>query len=602
MFSSLSQFLPASLQQQNEEQRASQNAKTVEDDEKEDDEEDEERPTDGDENANLKKKDRKASETFIFVRPPPSKSNHPLNLQVQLVPPHTRTPGLPPSTPRQSIDSASTTGEPLSRTSSATSASTDYSASTASFTSISSTSSTRRAIVPLYNLQAHNVMTNTIVDAGTDAKIGKFQRKGLELIDLAILEPVEPFLRALDGAAGRLLIPAGERPTTPTATHTPRSDISHASSNTSLTSSGHRPVSPASGALPQRRNSTKKNIFGKFFSKKNAPAPTAAPVVAETVDPDATISTTPTTSRFTRHLKTLSITSTNTAGPPAAQFSPLPPDPSVAEPETALLPEPPVVQATLGLTPSLLLPRPAASSSSTQVNVQNAKKGSRPILGILGGLRGLGAGLGDFGSQQPGVAVDPTQNPMYIGGDVDMRIEWRRDKKRAAKRRAGRRQTARRRRSTASAMTGSTNFSGDAHRSTESVPASVRQQRRRRRGGREGRRATRRQRDAVGAGGGKKDGKERLKVRLATLSPTPHHPKVVAMLKVTWPLKAIDLLELAEVDVNDTPRPRTPAHLVITPEELKDIISCTGMWVVIREGFGGVGRERRRGDGWKIRG
>ena len=45
-----------------------------------------------------------------------------------------------------------------------------------------------------------------------------------------------------------------------------------------------------------------------------------------------------------------------------------------------------------------------------------------------------------------------------------------------------------------------------------------------------------------------KDGKERLKVRLATLSPTPHHPKVVAMLKVSWPLKAIDLLELIELD------------------------------------------------------
>ncbi len=30
-------------------------------------------------------------------------------------------------------------------------------------------------IIPLYNLQAHNVLTNVIVDAGTDAKIAKFQ-------------------------------------------------------------------------------------------------------------------------------------------------------------------------------------------------------------------------------------------------------------------------------------------------------------------------------------------------------------------------------------------------------------------------------------------
>ena len=46
-------------------------------------------------------------------------------------------------------------------------------------------------IIPLYNLQAHNVMTNVIVDAGTDAKIAKFHKRGIELIDLAFLEPVE---------------------------------------------------------------------------------------------------------------------------------------------------------------------------------------------------------------------------------------------------------------------------------------------------------------------------------------------------------------------------------------------------------------------------
>ncbi|KAI5887995.1 uncharacterized protein SCHCODRAFT_02639454 [Schizophyllum commune H4-8] len=704
MFSSLTQFLPASLQQQNEE-RAKQNAQAVQ--EAEDEGEEEAVPEEEATSVKSKKKDRKANETFIFVRPPPSKTNHPLNLQVQLVPPHTRAPGLPPSTPRQSIDSSSTGGDALSRTTSATSASSDYSVSTSSFTSVSSTSSTRRAIVPLYNLQAHNVMTNTIVDAGTDAKIGKFQRKGLELIDLAILEPVEVWGPASGAAAGApaadeapntpagsrfstrsnttggsLLIPANDRPTSPNLVasnpYASASDVSRASSNTSLTSSGHRPVSPAH--LPQRRNSTKaKNIFGKFFSSKKSTVPMPA---TEAQDPDATISTTPTSSRFTRHLKTLSVSSTTTAGPPGSpmsintplkrrSFSPMPPD-VVPEQEPAPnglpKPEPPVVQPTLGLTPSLLLPRPAAASSSTQVNVANAKKGGRPILyswlakkwlkapnegGILGGLRGLGAGLAEFNSQ-PQVTLDPAQNPNYVGGDIDMRVEWRRDKKRAAKakaRRGGaRKQTtdtsdarsipeaesviadddkARRRLSTAS---GSTNFSGHGaqrSRSTESLrglPASVRQQEQQeyddgeesdpedsetpwvcvlritRRKPRPPRTSAESQRPGEVGAKKDKDGKERLKVRLATLSPTPHHPKVVAMLKVSWPLKAIDLLELIELDPNDPKRPRTPAHLIVTPEELKDIISCTGMWVVIREGFGGVGRERRRGDGWKIRG
>ncbi|KAH9954316.1 hypothetical protein BGW80DRAFT_1402645 [Lactifluus volemus] len=50
--------------------------------------------------------------------------------------------------------------------------------SVASFSSVasSSTASSRRMIIPLYNLQAHNVMTNIIVDAGTDAKVAKFQK------------------------------------------------------------------------------------------------------------------------------------------------------------------------------------------------------------------------------------------------------------------------------------------------------------------------------------------------------------------------------------------------------------------------------------------
>ena len=68
----------------------------------------------------------------------------------------------------------------------------NYASSTSSFSSIASSSaSLRRTIVPLYNLQAHNVMTNLIVDAGTDAKIAKFQRRGIILIDLVSLEPVE---------------------------------------------------------------------------------------------------------------------------------------------------------------------------------------------------------------------------------------------------------------------------------------------------------------------------------------------------------------------------------------------------------------------------
>ena len=142
-------------------------------------------------------------QTFIFVRPPPSKTNHPLNLQVQLVPPNTKPPGgvtdndgdtTTPNSGNSANSKYTSDGAPLARTSSSRSSvsytSTSYGSSTTSFSSFSSTSA-RRTIIPLYNLQAHNVMTNVIVDAGTDAKIAKFQKRGIELIDLALLEPVE---------------------------------------------------------------------------------------------------------------------------------------------------------------------------------------------------------------------------------------------------------------------------------------------------------------------------------------------------------------------------------------------------------------------------
>ncbi|PPQ63447.1 hypothetical protein CVT24_004979 [Panaeolus cyanescens] len=206
-----------------------------------------------------KDKDKLANETFIFVRPPPSKTNHPLNLQVQLVPPNAKPPsGVVPNSRHNetspvssgtsefgesdtpvsagSMNSMSSQGSNLQRSASTKSRDrhsasannrpeaptrigthsrnnsagtsnseglTNATSSTASFASFASaasntstnsahsSSSGRRTIIPLYNLQAHNVLTNVIVDAGNDAKIAKFQKRGIEVIDVALMEPVE---------------------------------------------------------------------------------------------------------------------------------------------------------------------------------------------------------------------------------------------------------------------------------------------------------------------------------------------------------------------------------------------------------------------------
>ncbi|KAK4049948.1 hypothetical protein OIV83_003772 [Microbotryomycetes sp. JL201] len=162
-------------------------------------------------------------EVLVIVRPPPSKQNHPLNLQIQLVNPQANTksaasrrstescrPGDGRSSPSSStagsfdaVASASIAGAsdlvngvPLRRTPSATSsrsiASTRSNRSwSASSTASSAYASGSRKVLPLYNLNFHAVMPTVISDAGTDQKLAKLLKKGLEIFDFGILEPVQ---------------------------------------------------------------------------------------------------------------------------------------------------------------------------------------------------------------------------------------------------------------------------------------------------------------------------------------------------------------------------------------------------------------------------
>ncbi|KAJ6531460.1 hypothetical protein DFH09DRAFT_1326443 [Mycena vulgaris] len=79
---------------------------------------------------------------------------------------------------------------------------------------------------------------------------------------------------------------------------------------------------------------------------------------------------------------------------------------------------------------------------------------------------------------------------------------------------------------------------------------------------------------------------EVLRTKVGTLSPTPHHPKVVATLKAPFPLQDIDV-----------------EHMDARKREGGNgFFGSTGLWLVVREGFGGVGKVARKGDGWRIRG
>lgn len=120
-----------------------------------------------------------------------------------------------------------------------------------------------------------------------------------------------------------------------------------------------------------------------------------------------------------------------------------------------------------------------------------------------------------------------------------------------------------------------------------------------------------------GSRGGEKGEKDPvLRMKVGTLSPTPHHPKVVAMLKVPFPLPDVEVERMKLVkrkgmmfgqnaveDEVDSQQEGAPYNgLTLTAEDIKDIVCSTGLWLVVREGFGGVGKVNRKGDGWKIRG
>lgn len=100
-----------------------------------------------------------------------------------------------------------------------------------------------------------------------------------------------------------------------------------------------------------------------------------------------------------------------------------------------------------------------------------------------------------------------------------------------------------------------------------------------------------------------------LRIKLGTLAPAPHHPKVVAQLKVPFPLPDVDVNNARPIKrivhpsgaISRSPDIENVEGLLLTAEEIKDILSSTAFWVVVREGFGGVGKVNRKGDGWRIR-
>jgi hypothetical protein len=122
---------------------------------------------------------------------------------------------------------------------------------------------------------------------------------------------------------------------------------------------------------------------------------------------------------------------------------------------------------------------------------------------------------------------------------------------------------------------------------------------------------------------------QQIKVKVATISPTPHHPKVVSLLKIPFPLPDIEVEQVRarkrvtlppgvakpisaatasgkstglSMFGNKESTKQTEDVFLLTAEEIKDVVASTAFWLVVREGMGGVGKVSRKGDGWRLRG
>ncbi|KAG9310957.1 hypothetical protein JVU11DRAFT_8833 [Chiua virens] len=548
------------------------------------------------------KKEKHPNEAFIIVRPPPSKSAQPLSLQVQLVPPQSRN-----DRPVQALDSSpDDLNTDLRRTRSDRSENSAYSnytsgsGSVSSFSSTSTTSSGRRTIIPLYNLNVHAVMPTTILDAGTDAKVAKFVKRGLEVVGLAFLEPIEvrpspasgsiSARPSLDGSLRELGSTPTRRPVSPARPNTARptttssgDDFQKPTINLFLAP----PLPPPDMPSPR---STKK-LFSKMFRKKD----TAQPLSIAVPLPDDII--TPQSSplpNFARRSVEAPVSHPDTPHYPDTW----PSIPSVTTSQTTVL----------GVHPALYPPvsHPKGRPIKYIWVVRKWLKGTDS--GILNGMMGkLSAGPRD---------ASPLSTPQ-----IEVRFEWCREDKKSTGRKTRVDKTPNLQtvntRSTSQTLTPDTRdkrcsliSQASSGSETPSLLSSAHQN------------AEERDEDSdpedsetpwtcsvavqrlVELSPHHRQNAVRepaVRLKVATLAPTPHHPKIVGLLKMPFPLPDIEVERLVvrrrvvtTQGVSKTTAP-SAGEFVLTAEEIKDTVSSTALWLVVREAFGGVGKERKKG-------
>lgn len=504
-------------------------------------------------------------------------------------------------------------------TASPSSGSTSVTGISIDFESISGTSRPKKKrIIPLYNLSVHSVMTTNITDAGTDAKVAKFQKRSTEIVGVGHLEPTEIYWHdsaSLVGGTSPLsaqstrseglmqALGMGDSAGLKRSASTLRASID-LKSVSGMFSSGRQstPTSPSFSQLPISVDTREpffrtKKVMGNWFSKKKEPLPNSADNSGTTFTPG----------------------DNGNAQRPISAVSALSPRNSVFLPMGV----PPASEAnqlgppTFGLSPAILSPLSNQPSPS--------RGGPRPKYSFAvtrwasekGGSIGTGTGWAKKYRKS-----NPEDNPPID----EVTFEWVKANSRnrnsgnssfIAERRLGPQKSAlegvetsrrsqvpshlqvesaassprtsmdsslrspspfRKRDRPTSAMSHHTLEDEESSDPEDSdtpwncilhVPAYSR----------------RRANSKTGRVSKLADG-----MIIATLYPAPHHPRVVAQIKVPMELVPVatgiarPLEEGANKDADE---------IVLSVENLKDVVCTTAMWLSVREGFAGLGKKKK---------
>lgn len=581
------------------------------------------------------------AEMFIIVRPPPGKQNHPLNLQVQLILPNQNVMSREPSTsttnglPGNSSPSHSQifSGRPISSAPETIDGSTDHSLQlkrTQSIRSIHSSRSSRshrtcssgsesrnRRVTPLYNLQWHTVLPTWISDAGTDAKVAKFAKKGLELIDLANIEPSE--IRSGRYPSDLNLLLNGGPISPPSHVAIPHSNASGGTANSNPNQKTDR---PAAAALFNKVR--KLGVFNKKGGSKMEAGLTANPAakkVAGTRNSDQfTHNDLPSTNGglstvgplieaggrratgyawIVRKWNKPEIVDWQNSAPKTNQISPVLVEWRKAKkrarvpPKTKSHPERSSSNPSHTVAPPPPDPTPVTAPSAQAVPEDpsppepHAPDSALKLFTIPAAVTTIGV-MNFLGRFTKAVEPSPAPEPSPEEAPEPLRATAEQTPKPS--------RTTTLESSTSVVSHPSTGqqeeeeesrLSSDAEEEEETCPDSDPEDS-----------ESPWECEVVVVGG--VSGRQQERSTVASLTPHPHHPKLVAQLAVPWNLEPVLLRPLSAPPLDHTDEEHEDQLLNLSVEELKDLIAVTALWLVVKERLGGVGKRRKGDRAWRI--